>query len=65
LAPEGGPEKNNWVPISIIYLWVGSWEVYLGCRRMVPNGSAWFTYLGSSVVPSRSWCKIIISQELA
>jgi hypothetical protein len=36
-----GLKKNNWVATPTTYLWAGSWQVYLGSRRMVPNGSAW------------------------
>jgi hypothetical protein len=40
-APKGGPEKYNRVATHTTYLWAGSWQVYLGSRKMVPNGSAW------------------------
>jgi hypothetical protein len=36
-----GLKNNNWVATPTTYLWAGSWQVCLGPRRMVPNGSAW------------------------
>jgi hypothetical protein len=42
-------KKINWVATPITCLWAGSWQVYLGFRKMVPNVSAWDRFLTGKV----------------